>query len=105
MTGRDQQRAIAAYLLRHGAQQVWRTGLPPMERFPLLPRPLRNVLGAQARKLDRVLEADSIVPLHRLPFDPAQLDPALLARDGFHPGPAIYAEWARKLAREIRLRA
>lgn len=102
---RDQQRAIAAYLLRHGAQQVWRTGLPPMERFPLLPRPLRNVLGAQARKLDRVLEADSIVPLHRLPFDPAQLDPALLARDGFHPGPAIYAEWARKLAREIRLRA
>jgi Lysophospholipase L1 and related esterases len=102
---RDQQRAIAALLLRHGAQQIWRSGLPPMERFPLLPRPLRDVLGAQARKLDRVLEADSIVPLHRLPFDPSHLDPNLLARDGFHPGPMIYAEWARKLAREIRLRA
>lgn len=101
---RDLQRAIAALLLRQGAQQVWRSGLPPMERFPLLPRPLRNVLGAQARKLDRVLEAESIAPLYRLPFDAAHLDPAMLARDGFHPGPAIYAEWARQLAREIRLR-
>ena len=102
---RAQQRAIAERLLQLGAQQVWRSGLPPMERFPLLPRPLRDVLGAQARKLDAVLHEDSAPPLYRLPFDPTHLNPSLMARDGFHPGPEIYAEWARKLAREIRLRA
>lgn len=101
---REQQRAIAAHLVAQGAQQVWRSGLPPIERFPLLPRPLRDVMAAQARRLDAVLIRDSVAPLHRLPFEPLALDPAMMASDGFHPGPAIYAEWARALAHEIRLR-
>ncbi|MFN4101172.1 MAG: SGNH/GDSL hydrolase family protein [Pararhodobacter sp.] len=102
---RRHQRALAALLLDHGAKQVWRSGLPPMEEFPSLPRPLRHVLGAQARALDKVLAADSHGPLHRLPYDSTHADISLMAADGFHPGPAIYADWARRLAREIRQRA
>lgn len=102
---REHQRAIAEHLVAHGARQVWRSGLPPVERFPLLPWPLREVMATQARHLDEVLILDSAPPLHRLPFDPLQLDPSQMASDGFHPGPAIYAEWARALAHEIRLRA
>lgn len=101
---REHQRAIAAHLVAHGAQQVWRSGLPPIERFPLLPRPLRDVMAAQARQLDAVLIRDSVAPLHRLPFEPLQLGPSMMAADGFHPGPDIYAKWARALAHEIRLR-
>lgn len=102
---REHQAAIARLLVAHGAQQVWRSGLPPIERFAVLPRPLRDVLSAQARALDEVLIADSAPPLHRLPFEWLRLDITQMARDGFHPGPAIYAEWARCLAQEIRLRA
>ena len=102
---RRTQRAIAALLLERGAKQIWRSGLPPMEEFPLLPRPLRNVLGARARALDSVLAADSHGPLYRLPYDSTHVNSSLMAADGFHPGPAIYADWARRQAREIRQRA
>lgn len=102
---RQQQAALSQLLVTHGARQVWRCGVPPMQRFTLLPRPLRDVLGAQARRFDAALAADSTGPLHHLPFDPARLTPAMLAEDGFHPGPQIYALWARELAEKIRLHA
>ncbi|QFU09339.1 hypothetical protein PARPLA_02305 [Rhodobacteraceae bacterium THAF1] len=30
------------------------------------------------------------------------MDLSLLAPDGFHPGPGIYAEWGRMLAQAVR---
>lgn len=101
---RAQQDTLAAALLRRGAQVVIRSGLPPIERFTRMPWPLGAVLGAQAREMDAALAAGSTGPLAHLPFDPARLDPAQMATDGFHPGAAIYADWAQGLAALIRQR-
>lgn len=87
------QSALAELLTGGGARLVLRSGLPPMARFPLLPRPLRDVLGAQAATMDAALAAASTPALRHMPFDPARLDPAMMAEDGFHPGPALYAAW------------
>ncbi len=101
---RLQQEALAETLLQRGARLVIRSGLPPIERFALMPWPLGAVLGAQARAMDAALCAGSTGPLAHLPFDPARLDPAQMATDGFHPGAAIYADWAQGLAALIRQR-
>tara|TARA_R110002124_G_scaffold85382_2_gene221605 strand:- start:14412 stop:15116 length:705 start_codon:yes stop_codon:yes gene_type:complete len=98
-----EQQAISALLReRWGVRAQWRAGLPPMQGFPLLPRPLRDVLGAQAVRFDRALAAVSIGSVHHHPFDPSRLDPSMMARDGFHPGPSIYAAWGAELAAMIR---
>jgi lysophospholipase L1-like esterase len=89
---------------RFGVRLHLRAGVPPMERFPALPRPLRDVLGAQARSRDRALAAAATPTCLHLPFDAAALDPVAMAGDGFHPGPAIYRDWAEDLARRIRQR-
>lgn len=75
------------------------SGLPPMERFTALPQPLRSWLGLQARRYDRALGHWSQTRpgvLHQVL--PRLDDPALLASDGFHPGEAGCAVWARALA-------
>lgn len=95
------QAALADLLVGAGARIVLRSGLPPMARFPLLPRPLCDILGAQAAAMDAALAAASTSVLQHLPFDPARLDPAMMAEDGFHPGAAIYSEWGAALANRI----
>ena len=73
-------------------------GLPPMERFPAVPRPLADLLGWRARVLDRAaleLAAASAHLVH-VPCRIAVTEP--FCRDGFHPGPAGYASWAAGLA-------
>jgi lysophospholipase L1-like esterase len=95
--------ALAARLERvHGARLLVVSGLPPMHLFPLLPQPLRWYLGACARRYDRALRrwarqrpGTLFVPL------PAMTDPAVMADDGFHPGPPAYRAWARALAEEV----
>lgn len=101
---REVQRALAALLLGHGARQIWRCAVPPMEEFHL-PRPLRDVMAARARRLDRVLAEDTHLPLYRLPFHNDHLRPSQLAETGVHPGAGLYADWARRLAQEIRARS
>jgi lysophospholipase L1-like esterase len=91
---------------RAGVGYIVHSAVPPMHAFPLLPQPLRWVLGAQARHYNDALArwvADypdrCMLPL---PFE-GQLSgaSALMAEDGFHPGPAIYALWAEQLAGKI----
>jgi lysophospholipase L1-like esterase len=83
-------------LRRRGASGIVLSGVPPMGRFPLLPQPLRRVLGARATELDAVLadvarERDAVhLPMHFA----SGLGPEHMAADGFHPGPAIYRAWA-----------
>ncbi|GAA4402276.1 SGNH/GDSL hydrolase family protein [Quisquiliibacterium transsilvanicum] len=95
--------AIARRLEReHGVRLLVISGLPPMHLFPALPQPLRWYLGASARRYDRALRKWAsrrprtvFVPL------PAMTDPALMASDGFHPGPPAYRAWADALAAGI----
>ncbi|NYE11221.1 SGNH/GDSL hydrolase family protein [Actinomadura citrea] len=76
-------------------------GMPPVHRFPALPRPLRSVLGARARAMDRITrDAAAAGGAVHAPMDEAMArDPHLFASDGFHPSAAGYRVWARDLAR------
>lgn len=88
---------------RFGVRQVLFAAVPPMQHFPALPRPLRNVMGRIAGQLDRALEDWTLAApgRQRLPLD-GGLDPAHMARDGFHPGAPIYARVAEAAAAAIR---
>lgn len=78
-------------------------GLPPVGKFPGFPRPLAAVLGARARRLDRVtMELAAARPrVHHLPSldqgDPA----ALFGPDGFHLARQGYTAWAEQIADRI----
>lgn len=91
---------IVDRLRRDGARRIVLSGLPPMGRFPLLPNPLRAVLGARSVELDAVLAevARERGAMHLgFEFTP-EVGPAQMAADGFHPGPVIYREWAAAVA-------
>jgi len=99
------QEALLALLReRHGAARLYLSAVPPMGRFPAIPRPLRDLLGARAGRFDTALRglAAETPGARHLAFDPALLDPALMAADGYHPGPALYTRWAEGVAAAIR---
>lgn len=89
---------------RFGVRVTYASGVPPMGAFPVLPQPLRSVLGARAARFDAALAglAARRPGVRHLPFDRTLLDASMMASDGFHPGPPIYALWAQALARAIR---
>lgn len=78
---------------------------PPMQKFPLLPQPLRWFFGRQAARFNAAL--NSSVAGHasrrvlKLPEEMQSDAAALMAADGFHPGPRGYALWAEALADQI----
>ena len=74
-------------------------GVPPMERFPALPTPLRQVVGWRAARLDDLGQrvADQSARARHLPT-PVPDDPAAFASDGYHPNAAACQEWARVIA-------
>jgi lysophospholipase L1-like esterase len=91
---------------RFRVRHVVVSGLPPIGEFPALPQPLRGFLGRRARTLDEALAAWAATTpgVEHLPLDFARDQaaiPSALAADGFHPGPALYAVWARALADRI----
>jgi lysophospholipase L1-like esterase len=74
-------------------------GLPPLHGFPLLPQPLRAVLGMRARTLDEAARTvvgsfDNSVHIP-LDFDP---DPSKFSADGYHPSEESYVEFGRYMA-------
>jgi lysophospholipase L1-like esterase len=84
--------ALAAWLLDGGrARHVVFAPLPPIDRFPLLPEPLRAVLGADARRHDAALAewARDRERVTHAPFE-VELDATSMAADGFHPGEPVY---------------
>ncbi|SIT82387.1 Lysophospholipase L1 [Yoonia rosea] len=88
---------------RFEADVICVSGIPPIRYFPLLPQPLRWVLGAQATRFDQALRAlvadRSGCRFVEMDFEP---DVTKMSPDGFHPGPKIYSEWGRKVYRAIR---
>lgn len=73
-------------------------GIPPLEAFPALPWPLSSVLGSRARGLQAAaVELTGRRGLRVVNF-PTRIDPGGFATDGFHPGEAGCAAWARWVA-------
>lgn len=66
-------------------------GLPPMQRFPLLPRPLRAVIGLRAEILDQIalreIARHSYAVHLPLKFEARAED---FSGDGYHPSEASY---------------
>jgi len=108
------RRALADWLLGQGlARHVVFAPLPPMHRFPLLPEPLRRVMGGDAIRHDRALArwaaTRSDVSHAEIELD---LHAGVMASDGFHPGEPVYricgealGRHAAEAARGLRLLA
>jgi len=105
---------IVTLLAAHtGVRRVILSGLPPIGRFPALPQPLRGYLGRQAAAADRAMaqwaasraNTTGAPAVEHLPL-PMDSHPAvagaplsaLMAPDGFHPGPRIYQAWGETVA-------
>jgi lysophospholipase L1-like esterase len=92
--------ALADWLLAERlAAHVVFAPLPPIHQFPLLPQPLRRVMGDDARRHNDALAAwartradVSCVPI------PLTLGPDTMASDGFHPGEPVYRVCGEALA-------
>ena len=94
--------ALAEWLLGTGVGHVVFAPLPPMDRFPLLPEPLRRVLGGDSRRHDAALArwaATRSDVSH--PAFVVELDAAGMASDGFHPGEPVYRACGEALAAHV----
>lgn len=91
---------LASALRRHSPDALiaW-VGLPPLDRFPLLPPALARVLGSRARTFDTGLA--SLAARDRRMLHVAlgtAIPPELFSGDGFHPGDAGYRVLAELVA-------
>jgi len=98
--------AIDAHAREHaGVRLSLHCAAPPMQSFPLLPQPLRWFFGRQAARFNAALAAQTRGQAMRrvvhLPEAMQRDAAALMAADGFHPGPRGYALWAETLAEHI----
>lgn len=107
MTGRGQFRQRQARMrgllkTNFGVRQILVSGLPPMHGFPALPQPLRWHLGSRASQFNYDLRAD-VASDEAANFVDIRFteDQSLMSADGFHPGPAVYAEWAELIVSAI----
>ncbi|MBX3724629.1 MAG: SGNH/GDSL hydrolase family protein [Xanthomonadales bacterium] len=104
--GRRWQRdlaTLAVALRRHSPDAlIALVGLPPLDRFPLLPPALARVLGGRARAFDAGLAelAAGERRLLHVPIGPA-VGPELFSGDGFHPGDAGYRVLAGLVAKVL----
>ena len=95
--------ALAEWLLGEGrARYVLFAPLPPINQFPLLPQPLRRVMGADARLHDDAM-AKWAASKHNVFHAPIalQIAPGAMSRDGFHPGEPVYRACGEALARFV----
>ena len=85
------------------ARLVIISGLPPIHGFPALPQPLRWHFGWIATAFDCWL-MDDVAAAPRCHYLSLRFteDRNLMSGDGFHPGPAVYAEWGRRVADVVR---
>lgn len=95
--------ALADWLLGEGRATFVLFGpLPPMNQFPLLPQPLRGVMGEDARRHDDAI-ANWAATRRNVFHTPIaiQLAPGAMASDGFHPGEPVYRACGEALARFV----
>ncbi|MAQ93347.1 MAG: lipase [Rhodothermaceae bacterium] len=104
----DGYRSLVADLqTRFAAITVVVSGLAPVGGFPALPQPMRFVIARQRDRFDAALKAwaDAAPGVVYVPTGASDDGPLregavtvseVMAADGFHPGPRVYAEWARR---------
>jgi NADP-dependent 3-hydroxy acid dehydrogenase YdfG len=99
----QQRTELADWLLAEGrAGHVVFAPLPPVHRFPLLPEPLRRVMGADARRHDAALARWAATRRDVTHIEIAlELGPEHMAEDGFHPGEPVYRICGEALAAHI----
>jgi lysophospholipase L1-like esterase len=102
-----QRGEIAIWLEAHaGVAAVLFAALPDMELFPSLPQPLAWWAGQMSRRNNRAQARWAkgwALPQPRVAHVPMDgvMQPSLMASDGFHPGPGLYARVAEHLAETI----
>ncbi|VVP66281.1 hypothetical protein PS918_00336 [Pseudomonas fluorescens] len=97
-----QQQLMEVLVERFAVKLIVLSPLPPMHLFPALPQPLRWYLGNRAARFNAQL-AILAQRTDRCTLLATRLAPVAgsMARDNFHPGPAIYSLWADEAARVI----
>lgn len=98
-----QLRRLLAGLRDHSPEAtILFLGLPPIKGFPVLPWPLRPVLGARAERLDAVLAATvgASRGVRHLPLD-FETTPERFSADGYHPNVASYDELGKAVAEAL----
>ncbi len=80
-----------------GAGAVLFSPVPPLGRFPSLPRAVRSMLGPRVDYLDAILE--DVCGKEGAHYLAAELPdaPGVMSHDGFHPSAKGYALWAEAL--------
>ncbi|WDE04288.1 SGNH/GDSL hydrolase family protein [Thalassomonas viridans] len=102
----DHSKLVALLKKKFAAKSIIFSAIPPMHLFPALPQPLRWYLGARARRLNNKLsqwldrQKDCLLLKARV-----EVNPELIAEDGFHPGEKYYAWWGQQAARVIQQQA
>jgi lysophospholipase L1-like esterase len=105
---RARNRIVRLLRERTGVAHILFPGLPAVERFPLLPQPLAWYGGAEARR-GNDLQARWAAHERRAAFvSHVPMDgfthPQLMAEDGFHPSPILYAMVAEHFAEHLALK-
>lgn len=84
------------------AKSIAFMAVPPMGLFPLLPRPLRWILGQRATQFDQDMQLVAKAQNVTIARPDLPLDPKLMASDGFHPGADVYALCAQAAAAALK---
>ncbi len=95
--------ALLAALGEHSPKAIIAVaGMPPLHGFPLLPQPLRAMMGLRGRSFDAV--ARRTVARHRnavhVPIDFVP-SPDKFSLDGFHPSESSYVDFGQAVATAI----
>ena len=102
---RDVGALFDAILAAAPRAQVCLLGVPPLEHFPALPRPLADVMGWRGRVFDAIgkQEVKARPRMLRIEAD-GPLGPEMFAEDGFHPSVTLHAAFADAVMAQLELR-
>ena len=95
--------ALVDWLIGSGlARHVVFAPLPPIHRFPLLPEPLRRVMGDDAVRHDQALARYAATRPDVSHAEVAlDLHAGVMASDGFHPGGPVYRVCGEQLGEHV----
>ncbi len=97
----DLENLLAAIRAQLGDVPILLSGVPPLDYFPVLPKPLSLALGARSAALEvaAIQVASRMKQVVHVPFQIERDNRAeLFCEDGFHPSELGYKLWAEQLA-------